>query len=85
MVARCFLKLGEQIPIVGVGGIDSVETAIAKIEAGARLIQIYTGLIYGGTGLVARIVKGLTGALESREINSVQDLVGLRASQISAQ
>lgn len=85
MVARCFLTLGEHIPIVGVGGIDSVETAIAKFEAGARLIQIYTGLIYGGTGLVKSLNKGLLRNLESRGMKSVQDLVGLRAQEILAQ
>ena len=45
--------LGPRTPIIGVGGVMSGETAQAKIEAGADLVQIYTGLIYKGPGLVS--------------------------------
>jgi dihydroorotate dehydrogenase len=45
--------------IIGVGGIHSPEDAIEKIQAGASLIQLYTGFIYEGPGLVKRILKGL--------------------------
>ncbi len=45
--------------IIGVGGIHSAEDAIEKINAGATLIQIYTGFIYEGPGLVKKILKGL--------------------------
>ena len=47
------------IPIIGVGGIMSEQDAIEKIEAGATLIQIYTGFIYEGPGFVKRINKAL--------------------------
>jgi len=43
------------MPIIGVGGIFSAEDAYEKIKAGASLIQIYTGLIYEGPGLVKKI------------------------------
>ncbi len=46
-------------PIIGVGGIDSLEAAIEKMEAGADLIQIYTGMVYEGPGLVKQIKSGL--------------------------
>ncbi len=46
-------------PIIGVGGIHSAEDAIEKLKAGASLIQIYTGFIYEGPGLVKRINKGI--------------------------
>lgn len=45
-------------PIIGVGGIHDVSSAIEKIEAGASLLQIYTGLVYEGPGLVKKIKKG---------------------------
>jgi dihydroorotate dehydrogenase len=54
--------LGKQFPIIGVGGIMSAKDAVSKIDAGADVVQIYTGLIYRGPELVdqvARAVKGL--------------------------
>ena len=46
-------------PIIGVGGIHSVQDALDKIEAGADLVQIYTGFIYEGPGLIKKINKAL--------------------------
>jgi dihydroorotate dehydrogenase len=46
-------------PIIGVGGIHSPEDAKEKLEAGASLIQLYTGFIYEGPGIIKRICKGL--------------------------
>jgi len=46
-------------PIIGVGGIHSAEDALDKIEAGADLVQIYTGFIYEGPGLIKQINKAL--------------------------
>lgn len=48
-------------PIIGVGGIHSAEDAIEKMEAGASLVQVYTGFVYEGPGLVKRILKGMLG------------------------
>ena len=48
-----------KLPIIGVGGIDSAESAKEKFSAGADLVQVYTGFIYEGPGLVKRIVDGL--------------------------
>ncbi|MCZ2443302.1 MAG: quinone-dependent dihydroorotate dehydrogenase [Flavobacteriales bacterium] len=52
-------KLNGQIPIIGVGGIFTAEDARQKLEAGASLVQVYTGFIYEGPGLIGRIVKGI--------------------------
>lgn len=52
-------KSNKAFAIIGVGGIHSAEAAIEKIHAGATLVQIYTGFIYEGPGLVKRILKGL--------------------------
>ncbi|MGB2265570.1 MAG: quinone-dependent dihydroorotate dehydrogenase, partial [Akkermansiaceae bacterium] len=49
--------LGEQIPIIGVGGIMTAEDAQAKLDAGAKLVQLYTGFIYHGPPLVRDILK----------------------------
>lgn len=50
-------KSGGSIPLIGVGGIHSVATATAKLHAGATLVQLYTGFIYEGPGLVKEIAK----------------------------
>lgn len=52
-------KSGNAFPIIGVGGIHSPEDAVEKLHAGASLIQVYTGFIYEGPGLVKRINRHL--------------------------
>ena len=52
-------QLGKAIPIIGVGGIHSKEDALEKLDAGAKLIQLYTGFIYEGPGLVKTINKAI--------------------------
>lgn len=53
--------LGKDFPIIGVGGILSGADAVAKIEAGADAVQIYTGLIYKGPALVHEVAQALRG------------------------
>lgn len=55
-------QLGPDYPIIGVGGIMTPEDAIAKLDAGANLVQVYTGFIYEGPGFVKKINKVLAGA-----------------------
>ncbi|SUJ24862.1 Dihydroorotate dehydrogenase (quinone) [Sphingobacterium spiritivorum] len=52
-------KSGRSFPIIGVGGIHSAQDAIEKLDAGASLIQVYTGFIYEGPGLISDICKGI--------------------------
>lgn len=59
VVAYIHEKSNGSIPIIGVGGIKDAATAKDKISAGASLVQLYTGFIYEGPGVVKRIVKGL--------------------------
>ena len=49
-----------KLPMIGVGGVSSAEDAALKREAGADLVQVYSGLIYKGPGLVGEAVKGFT-------------------------
>ena len=51
--------LGKEIPIIGVGGILSADDARAKLDAGASLVQLYTGLIYRGPVLISECAKAL--------------------------
>mgnify|MGYP003575022193 CR=1 FL=1 len=52
-------KSGKAFPIIGVGGIHSAQDALDKLDAGASLVQVYTGFIYEGPGLVGDICKGI--------------------------
>ena len=79
MLARVHRATGGTIPLIGIGGIDSGATALAKIRAGATLIQLYTGLIYQGAGLIARIKAHLVQATRDAKVAAVSDLVGLDA------
>lgn len=54
-------KLGPDPVIIGVGGIDSAAAAREKLDAGANLVQLYTGLVYAGPGLVREILDGISG------------------------
>ena len=72
----CGSLLGPEVAIIGVGGVNSAETAIEKIRAGADLVQLYTGMIYGG--------PSLPGAHRARPRPALQTREGLRASAPSA-
>ncbi len=79
MLARVYLATEGKVPLIGIGGIDSGATALAKIEAGATLIQLYTGLIYKGPGLIGRIKGHLTEAVRTANAAAITDLVGREA------
>ena len=59
VLAQVVKKVDGRIPVVGVGGIMSPEDAQRKLDLGAKLVQVYTGLVYTGPGLVKDIVKKL--------------------------
>lgn len=84
VLARVHQLTGGKIPLVGIGGIDSGASALAKIEAGATLVQLYTGLIYEGVVLIGRIKSDLIEAIEREKVASVSELVGRRAAEWAA-
>ena len=77
LVKYLYEKTEGKIPIVAVGGIDSAETAYANIRAGASLVQLYTGLVYKGLGVVKKINKGLVRLLKQDGYQSIKDAVGV--------
>ncbi|HRK18145.1 MAG TPA: quinone-dependent dihydroorotate dehydrogenase [Hyphomicrobiaceae bacterium] len=81
VLARVYQLTEGKIPLIGIGGITSPETAVQKIEAGATLLQLYTGLIYEGPGLVPRIKHGLQAAARRTAGNSIAMLTGVRATE----
>jgi dihydroorotate dehydrogenase len=62
VISGLHADLGREVPIIGIGGIDSAEAALEKLAAGASLLQLYTGLVYHGPGLIATVVNGLARA-----------------------
>ena len=81
MLARVHQLTQGRLPLIGVGGIDSGEAALAKIEAGASLLQLYTGLVFEGPALIGRIKETLVGAMEQAGGNSLGSLIGRRAGE----
>jgi dihydroorotate dehydrogenase len=59
VIHKLYDQLQGKVPIIGVGGIETAEDAWEKLVAGAELVQIYTGFIYEGPGLVKRLVTGI--------------------------
>lgn len=68
---------GGRLPLIGVGGVASGADAYAKIRAGASAVQLYTGLVYGGPGLVGAIKRELAGLLRRDGFASVEAAVGV--------
>ena len=81
MLARVYRLTEGKVPLIGAGGIDSGESALLKIEAGASLVQLYTGLVFEGPSLIARIKQALMAALDKRGATSFAPLIGARAEE----
>lgn len=67
---------GGAIPLVGVGGISTVDDAWDRIRAGASLIQIYSAMVYEGPGLARRLVAGLERKVREAGLTSIAEAVG---------
>lgn len=72
-------RIGAHTPLIGVGGVSSPRDAYEKILAGASLVQLYTGMVYEGPGLPARIVRALPKLLEADGYSTVIDAIGAKA------
>ena len=84
LLAKVYVLTQGQVPLIGVGGINSGQTALGKIEAGASLIQIYTGLVYEGPGLAGRIKTALVNGIERGGVASISALTGSKAEEWAA-
>ena len=76
MVADLYRRTEGRLPIVGVGGIMSGEDAWQMIRAGASLVQVYTGFVYGGPGFVKSIHRHLLRRLAESGERSLDEVVG---------
>jgi dihydroorotate dehydrogenase len=85
ILAEVYQRIGKTMPLIGVGGIKDAETALAKIEAGASLIQLYSALVYEGPQLLDVIKQGLVARLEKEQLGSLAPLVGRKAADWTSQ
>ncbi len=85
LLAEAYQRVEGSFPLIGVGGIDSAETAALKIAAGASLLQLYTAMIYEGPGLVGRILKGLENTVSRLQLGNISEAVGSDAKAIAAE
>jgi dihydroorotate dehydrogenase len=76
VLRRLRAMAGPSLPLIGVGGIDSAESAWERISAGACLVQVYTGWIYEGPQLVPNIVEGLITQLDRHGLATIGEAVG---------
>lgn len=72
------------LPIIGVGGIHSPQSALAKIEAGANAIQLYSALVFGGLDMLDRLKRGLVAAIRAQGKANISELVGTRTDDWAA-
>jgi dihydroorotate dehydrogenase len=75
VVQRARARLGREVAIVGVGGIERTEHVLALLRAGANLVQMYTGLIYEGPGAPARIARELLQRVDTSGARDLAELV----------
>jgi dihydroorotate dehydrogenase len=75
VVKRVRAAFGPEACVIGVGGIDSAETALAMLRVGADLVQVYTGFIYQGPLLPRAIARGLLRQMEVEGASSLHELV----------
>jgi dihydroorotate dehydrogenase len=85
MLAETYVRVEGRFPLVGVGGIDSGAAAFAKIKAGASLVQLYTGLVYRGLGLVAAIKADLADFMRLARHDTLAAAVGRDAAAWTAE
>ena len=76
MIKKFYRQLNGKIPIIGVGGVNSGESAYEKIIAGASLLQLYTSFVYKGPSVAKEIKKELIQILKAEGINNIKDAVG---------
>lgn len=80
VVRHLFKQAKGKLPIIGVGGVFDAADAWEKITAGASLIQLYTGLVYGGPTVLKEIVQGLVARMEAAGFKTCSEAVGTRST-----
>jgi dihydroorotate dehydrogenase len=77
LIELVYKKYGSQMTVIGCGGVFTAEDAYEKIKLGASLVQLITGLIYEGPGLVAEINTGIDTLLARDGYQHISDAIGV--------
>jgi dihydroorotate dehydrogenase len=83
LLAQAFLRVEGAFPLIGIGGVEDAATALAKIEAGAHLVELYSALVFKGPSLVQEIKEGLLAQLSATD-TTLATLRGTRADDWAA-
>ncbi len=77
LIKKFYKDAKGKIQIIGVGGVDSGKTAFEKISAGADAVQLYTGMVYKGPGVVKEMKKELISILKKENLKNISEAVGI--------
>ena len=78
LINQFYKLVGKKIKIIGVGGVDSARGVYEKIQNGASLVQLYTGMVYQGPNIAVKINKELINIFKKEGINEISELVGTK-------
>ncbi len=76
VIRRVARRAAGRVPIIGSGGVMSAEDAWAKLRAGATLVQVYTGFVYGGPGFPSQVNEGLCRLMERDGFRCIDEVIG---------
>ncbi len=79
LIKKFYKETKGKVQIIGVGGVDSGQAAFEKICAGADAVQLYTGMVYKGPGVVKQMKKDLISILKKENLKNIRDAVGINA------
>ena len=85
MLAETYVRVEATFPLVGVGGIDAGAAAFGKIKAGADLVQLYSGLVFRGLGVIAEIKAELVATFDRGDAEALAVLIGVDAAAMTAE
>ena len=79
LIKKFYKETNKKIAIIGVGGVDSGKSVFEKISSGANAVQLYTGMVYEGPGIVKKIKSELISILKKEKIKKLANAVGINA------
>ena len=81
IVSHIYRRAGDKLDIIGVGGVKNAETALEKIKAGAKALQLVTAIRGEGTAVAGKINRGIAAYLEQEGISSLEEIVGIDSNK----